>query len=174
MPLALITVSDVAVILNADEITTAFGLELGEIPILTGGAFTPGANSAILDISYNGDADTTDSVVEIEAKKSFRVSGAIGLKNMHIVGAQASGLSVPVTPFEPTPLTRQLAMITDNAASSFVTFTFFKAEGNLVRREEPERLADRRRMHFAPPAGVPGFIMNAGLRNRMGDVPGGF
>ncbi len=174
MGLALIGVNDSAVILNADELQIAFGLELGEIPILTGGSFTPGANDASVNISYNGDLAVGDGITNFQAKRSFNVGGASGVKGLHIISAQASGLTVPITPFERTPLIRQLAVITDNSGPSFVTFTYLKAKGNLVRREQNERLADRDRMHFNPPPGVPGFIMDGGLRRRMGDTPSGF
>jgi len=175
MPVILIEVDDTAVILNADEIIQIFGLEDGEVPLISGGTWTPGANSILLTIAHNKDMDTDDTNQQFFDKTEINFAdGKLAFKDLIFMGGEASRQSNPLTPFPPFLATRQLALITDNSATSSVMYSYIKVKGAMLRREQLERLADRRRMHYAPGPGVAGHIMNAGLRNRMGDIPSGF
>jgi len=178
MPVAHIEVNDVMVVMNADEIIEVFGLDGDkEIPLILSGSMTPAANSITLSWAWNADIQVGDSEQDLFDRKVINFADAKQAhRNVQFVGAQASQLTVPLPAFPPFIAMKQLAIITDNSASTSFMLAYIVVEGPpfMQRRETLEKLADRRRMNYAPPAGEPGHIMNAGLRNRMGDAAGGF
>ena len=177
MPVAQIEVDDTMSLLNGKEIVQVFGLEPKEVPIILSGALTPAAASLTLSWTWNKDIDADDLEQDLFDKAVINFQdGKVARRNVQFVGAQATRLTIPLPPFPPFALIKQLAAITDNSGSSSLMLAYIVVDGPpfVQHRDNFERLADRRRMNYAPGAGTPGHIMNAGLRNRMGDVPGGF
>lgn len=171
------SVLDVLLVLNAEQIVQSFGLDPGEIPMLMGGVFTPGADDTIVRIAFEGDFDATENALTEKRQINYIGENAIqgqAFRDVLVIGSATSRQSQGLPIITPIPLTRQLAFETDNAALTIITFDYLKVRGNMMHRSNLEKLADRDRMHYNPPGGVAGHIMDGGLRRRMGDIPGGF
>lgn len=177
MAIATFAINNTIRVLNAEHIIQTFGLQHGEVPIIEGGVWTPGADSIQLSLAFNKDFLGTEANLSDKLQVNYEPAGggsAVSFLGLLLLGAAASSQTQGISVGRPFQLNRQLAMLTNNAAQTIVSLFYFKAPGGMMKRSDLEKLADRRRMVYAPGPGVPGHIMNAGLRNRMGDTAGGF
>lgn len=176
MSLITFVVNDTLLVLDAEQIVQVFGLEDDEMPILRLGSFTPAADDSTIFVNFNGTFLGTEATNAARRSEYITKNGVQGIsaRGRIIVTGPTSGQTGPLPFVTPIPLHTQLAMVSNVTADHSVQFDYVKVKGEMRHKHNLEKLADRDRMFSAPPAGVPGHVMNAGLRNRMGDATSGF